>query len=79
MPPKRFAAQQLIVRCCFPLVAAAYAQHKLQIWYFWFQIVFVVLVTSIGPSVVPAPAALEHNTLNVRQSLHSMHSEFQSL
>jgi hypothetical protein len=32
-------------------VAAAYAQHKLQIFYFWFQIVFVVLVSAIGPSV----------------------------
>jgi hypothetical protein len=42
----------IIFKLCFPLVAAAYAQHKLQIWYFWFQIVFVVLVTAIGPSVI---------------------------
>jgi hypothetical protein len=42
----------LIFRACFTLNADAYAQQRLQTWYFWFQIVFVVLVTAIGNSVI---------------------------
>uniref|UniRef100_A0A7S4VV24 CSC1/OSCA1-like 7TM region domain-containing protein n=2 Tax=Alexandrium monilatum TaxID=311494 RepID=A0A7S4VV24_9DINO len=38
----------------FILRADAWAQHKLQVWYFWFQIVFVLLVTIVGSSVVIA-------------------------
>lgn len=41
----------LIFRTCFTLRASAFAQHKLQIWYFWFQIVFVVLATAVGQNV----------------------------
>jgi len=42
----------LIFRNLFTLKADARAQKKLQTMYFWFQIVFVVLVTAIGNSVV---------------------------
>jgi len=40
-----------IVKLCFTLKAEAWAQHKLQIWYFWFQIVFVVLAAAVGRNV----------------------------
>jgi len=36
----------------FVLKANAWAQAKLQVWYFWFQIVFTLLVTAIGSSIV---------------------------
>merc|ERR1719198_60059 len=42
----------LIFAFAFPVATSALLQAKLQTWYFWFQIVFVVLVTAIGPSVV---------------------------
>jgi len=42
----------LIFRSCYSLTADAHAQHKLQVWYFWFQVIFVLLVTAIGSSVV---------------------------
>lgn len=33
---------------CFTLRASANVQYKLSIWYFWFQIVFVVCATAVG-------------------------------
>jgi len=36
---------------CFPLKADAYSQHQLQIWYFWFMVFFVILVTAVGSSL----------------------------
>jgi hypothetical protein len=42
----------LIFRSFFILKADAWSQTKLQKWYFWFQIVFVILITAIGDSVV---------------------------
>lgn len=42
----------LIFHSCFVLKANAFAQQKLQTWYFWFQVVFVLLITAIGGSVV---------------------------
>jgi len=42
----------LIFRTCFYLKADAYAQHKLQVWYFYFMVFFVILVTAIGTSLV---------------------------
>merc|ERR1719378_635489 len=41
----------IIFRSFFTLYADAYAQHKLQIWYFWFQVFFVILATSVGQDV----------------------------
>jgi hypothetical protein len=42
----------LIFRSFFILKADAWSQTRLQKWYFWFQIVFVILITAIGESVV---------------------------
>jgi len=42
----------LVFHFFFSLKADAYAQHKLQIWYFWFQVFFVILVTAIGTSLL---------------------------
>lgn len=42
----------LIFRSFFILKADAWSQTRLQKWYFWFQIVFVILITAIGDSVV---------------------------
>jgi len=41
----------LIFKACFPLPDTAEAQFMLQKWYFFFQVVFVILVTAIGPSL----------------------------
>eukprot|EP00933_Yihiella_yeosuensis_P028159 TRINITY_DN21964_c0_g1_i1.p1 TRINITY_DN21964_c0_g1~~TRINITY_DN21964_c0_g1_i1.p1 ORF type:complete len:780 (+),score=109.58 TRINITY_DN21964_c0_g1_i1:106-2445(+) len=41
-----------IFRTFFPMPARGFAQHKLQIWYFWFQVFFVILVTAVGSNVV---------------------------
>jgi len=41
----------IIFRNFFTLRADAWAQHKLQVWYYWFQIVFVVLATAVGQNV----------------------------
>lgn len=42
----------LIFRSFYALKADTYAQNKLQIWYFFFQVFFVVLVTCIGKSLL---------------------------
>ncbi|CAK9073967.1 Calcium permeable stress-gated cation channel 1 (AtCSC1) (Hyperosmolality-gated Ca2+ permeable channel 1.2) (AtOSCA1.2) [Durusdinium trenchii] len=44
----------IIFRTFFSLKdwADAYSQHKLQFWYFLFQLIFVVLVTTVGKSIV---------------------------
>ena len=42
----------LIFRSFFILKADAWAQTRLQKYYFWFQVVFVILITAIGDSVV---------------------------
>merc|ERR1740123_201832 len=36
----------------FTLKAEAWSQQKLQKWYFWFQIVFVILLVAIGQDIV---------------------------
>jgi len=41
-----------IFRTFFTLKADIFAQHKLQIWYFFFNFFFVVLVTTIGKSIL---------------------------
>jgi len=41
----------IIFRNFFTLRADAWAQHKLQVWYYWFQIVFVILATAVGQNV----------------------------
>uniref|UniRef100_A0A7S2NDN8 CSC1/OSCA1-like 7TM region domain-containing protein n=1 Tax=Alexandrium andersonii TaxID=327968 RepID=A0A7S2NDN8_9DINO len=41
----------LIFKSFFTCRAEAWQQHKLQIWYFWFQVVFVLLATAVGQNV----------------------------
>jgi len=38
----------LIFKMCFSLTAAAFAQLKLQRWYFWFQMLFLVFIAAVG-------------------------------
>jgi len=38
----------LIFKYFFTLRSEAWQQHKLQVWYFWFQVVFVILATAVG-------------------------------
>jgi len=45
------SALLLIFRRCFTLKADVWAQQQLQVWYFWFQVIFVILVTAIGHSL----------------------------
>lgn len=40
----------MIFRSCYTLYADQWAQEKLQRWYFWFQVLFVVLTPAIGDS-----------------------------
>jgi hypothetical protein len=47
-----------IFKSCFTLKADVWAQKMLQDWYFGFQVVFVLLVTAIGGSVVEFTTAL---------------------
>lgn len=42
----------LIFQACFTLRAAQWGQAKLQVWYFWFQMLFVILATAIGQDFV---------------------------
>jgi len=42
----------LIFRACFILKDDTWAQLKLEQWYFVFQVVFVILITSIGSNVI---------------------------
>jgi len=42
----------LIFRLFLTLKADSFAQHKLQIWYFFFLVFFVILVTTIGSNLV---------------------------
>jgi len=38
----------LIFKFCFTLRAQQWAQARLQVWFFWFQMFFVILATAIG-------------------------------
>mmetsp|Transcript_60085 Transcript_60085/g.143163 ORF Transcript_60085/g.143163 Transcript_60085/m.143163 type:complete len:785 (+) Transcript_60085:135-2489(+) len=38
----------LIFKMCFTLTGAQFSQSKLQKWYFWFQMLFLVLIAAIG-------------------------------
>lgn len=41
-----------IFTLCFALKASAWLQHRIQNWYFWFLVVYVLLVTAVGSSVI---------------------------
>jgi len=42
----------LIFDTFFALKARAWLQHKVQIWYYYFQLVFILLVTAVGSSLL---------------------------
>jgi len=66
-----------ILMCMFPTILMAvfsvfwsvkghaYAQHELQVWYYWFLVVFVVLITSIGSSLVTTVVHLMEHPLEI--------------
>merc|ERR1719356_331775 len=41
-----------IFKVCFCLRSHAGEQLKLQVWYFWFMMVFTVLITALGGSLI---------------------------
>lgn len=45
------SALLFIFRQFFLLKADAWSQSRLQIWYFWFQVLYVILVTTVGGSL----------------------------
>jgi hypothetical protein len=54
----------MIFGLCFPLKAEVWAQHKIQIWYFGFQVVFVILATAVGTNVRQFCATLAEEPLS---------------
>jgi len=42
----------LIFSFFFLLKAKAWLQHRIQNWYFWFQVVYILLVTAVGSSII---------------------------
>jgi hypothetical protein len=55
----------LIFTNFFILKAAAWLQHKIQDWYFYFQVVFILLVTAVGSSLMATLSELAQNPLSV--------------
>mmetsp|Transcript_145625 Transcript_145625/g.257226 ORF Transcript_145625/g.257226 Transcript_145625/m.257226 type:complete len:571 (+) Transcript_145625:1-1713(+) len=55
----------LIFKSCFSLFDTTEAQQKLQSWYFVFQVVFVILVTSIGSSLWQVIVAIATKPVSV--------------
>jgi len=49
----------------FVLKADAWLQHKIQEWYFYFQVIFVLLVTAVGSSLVDTLESLAENPLSL--------------
>lgn len=58
-----------IFRRFFVLEADAWSQHKLQNWYFVFQIVFVILVTAVGTSLFEFARSLIQDPLSIFEVL----------
>eukprot|EP00931_Biecheleriopsis_adriatica_P070778 TRINITY_DN4458_c0_g1_i1.p1 TRINITY_DN4458_c0_g1~~TRINITY_DN4458_c0_g1_i1.p1 ORF type:complete len:746 (-),score=134.59 TRINITY_DN4458_c0_g1_i1:60-2297(-) len=58
-----------IFRNFFVLRADAWAQHALQLWYFIFQLIFVVLVTAVGQSLVTQVQRLAQDPTSIFQTL----------
>jgi len=60
----------------FSLKAHAWAQLHLQTWYFWFMVVFVVLVSSIGRGLIPRTLEIlsqpTHTIATVAENLPSV-------
>jgi len=58
-----------IFRLCFTLKDETFSQLYLQNAYFWFQLVFVVLVVAIGPSLLKFLESLIENPVGIFQIL----------
>jgi len=43
---------RLLFQTFFDVKSSSWTQHKLQSWYFWFQVFFVVLVTAVGNNFI---------------------------
>jgi len=54
-----------IFKLFFSLKGFASAQHDLQIWYYWFLVVFVVLITSVGSSLVSTAVTLIRHPMEI--------------
>mmetsp|Transcript_16757 Transcript_16757/g.52803 ORF Transcript_16757/g.52803 Transcript_16757/m.52803 type:complete len:836 (-) Transcript_16757:64-2571(-) len=61
----------LILKFCFTLKADASAQHKLQLVYFYFQLVFVILVAAIGQNVTKFTTAVLESPVALFSALGS--------
>lgn len=49
----------------YALKANAWAQAKLQVWFFWFQVVFTLLVTVVGSSVIIAAQKIVERPMQI--------------
>eukprot|EP00929_Paragymnodinium_shiwhaense_P067891 TRINITY_DN34125_c0_g1_i1.p1 TRINITY_DN34125_c0_g1~~TRINITY_DN34125_c0_g1_i1.p1 ORF type:complete len:402 (-),score=66.31 TRINITY_DN34125_c0_g1_i1:77-1282(-) len=58
-----------IFRNFFTIKSEMYAQHDLQRWYFWWQVMFVLIVEAVGPSVVGFVKFLIDEPLGIFQVL----------
>eukprot|EP00490_Sorites_sp_Unknown_P012218 CAMPEP_0114664764 /NCGR_PEP_ID=MMETSP0191-20121206/29395_1 /TAXON_ID=126664 /ORGANISM="Sorites sp." /LENGTH=738 /DNA_ID=CAMNT_0001907755 /DNA_START=43 /DNA_END=2259 /DNA_ORIENTATION=- len=56
-----------IFRTFFVLKSDSFAQHKLQFWFFLFQLIFVVLVTTVGKSIITQFQSIADNPKQVFQ------------
>mmetsp|Transcript_66898 Transcript_66898/g.116407 ORF Transcript_66898/g.116407 Transcript_66898/m.116407 type:complete len:878 (+) Transcript_66898:128-2761(+) len=59
----------MIFQSCFTLRAHAWAQATLQVWYFWFQIIYIILVTAIGKGLFETVWMCLHEPMGVPQLL----------
>jgi len=55
----------LIFKNFFVLKADAWLQHKIQDWYFYFQVIFILLVTAVGSSLLDTFQELAQNPLSI--------------
>jgi len=62
-------ALNLIFAYFFKLKGGRWVQHRIQIWYFWFQVIFVLLVTAVGSSLWDTMMILVKNPTFIFQLL----------
>jgi hypothetical protein len=56
---------RMIFQNFYTLKAHAWTQHKIQVWYFWFNIVFVVMIAAIGTNFFAFADALLESPFSV--------------
>jgi len=59
----------LIFDTFFALKARAWLQHKVQIWYYYFNLVFILLVTAVGSSLLSTVDSLLEDPTSIFQLL----------